>query len=168
MVADFAGSTDYAPASSSPVTFTISTPQVTLSVEKGLSERSYIRYVDLTFNTPIAGLDLNSASITLTHYNLDGTLNAGNGVTNLGVESLSGVTLSQLTDHVMGLDFGAGGIGGNGNLANTIGNWASLTSADGIYKLTIDPDGTGQHDIVPETFYRMFGDVAGNMTGPAR
>jgi hypothetical protein len=165
VVASFAGSANYAAASSGPVTFNISPAQVTsLSVEKGLSERSYIRYVDLTFNTPLTGLSVDAAHVTLTHYNLDGTLNAGNGVTNLGVESLSGVSFTQLTDHVMELDFGAGGIGGNENLANTIGNWAALTSADGIYKLTIDPDGTGQHDIT-ETFYRMFGDVIGNTAG---
>ncbi len=85
------------------------TPQVTtFSVEKGLAERSYIRYLDVTFNEPVANLTLNASTVSLTHYDLNGA--------NPTPVNLSGVAF-HLVDHVMELDFGAGGIGGNENLA---------------------------------------------------
>ena len=96
--------------------------------------------------------------MVLTHYGLDGT-------TVLGTVSLSNTAFT-VNGTSVSLNFGAGGIGGSENLADLTGNWAALIADDGIYKLTIDPDGTGQHDIT-ETFYRMFGDVIGNTAGGA-
>ena len=133
-------------------------PQATgFIVEKGLSERSYIRYLDVTFNEPISQLTLDTTHVILKEYGLDGT-------TFLRNIDLTGKI--HLIDHVMEIDFGAGGIGGNENLANTLANWNALVADDGYYKLLIDPDGTGTHPI-EEDFYRLFGDVIGNVTrGP--
>ena len=133
-------------------------PQATIFVvEKGLSERSYIRYLDVTFNEPVSSLTLDTAHVRLAHYGLD------------GVTLINAVDLTNriaLVDHVMEIDFGPGGIGGNENLPALLADWTKLILDDGYYKLTIDPDGTGLHD-VEEDFYRLFGDVTGNATGGA-
>ena len=133
-------------------------PQATIFVvEKGLSERSYIRYLDVMFNEPVSSLTLDAAHVRLAHYGLD------------GVTLISDVDLTNriaLIDHVMEIDFGAGGIGGNENLPALLADWTKLILDDGYYKLTIDPDGTSQH-MVEEDFYRLFGDVTGNASGGA-
>ncbi|HWB13784.1 MAG TPA: choice-of-anchor Q domain-containing protein [Pirellulales bacterium] len=121
-------------------------------VEKGLAERSYIRYLDVTFNTPVAGLTLDPAHVKLEHFALD-------GVTLLGDIGLANKI--SLIDKVMEIDFGAGGIGGQENLPALLANWTRLVADDGYYKLVIDADGTGLHDIDLD-FYRLFGDVIGN------
>ncbi|HVA47067.1 MAG TPA: choice-of-anchor tandem repeat GloVer-containing protein [Pirellulales bacterium] len=145
--------------SAPPVTQTFAVPaapQATIFVvEKGLSERSYIRYLDVTFNEPVSSLTLDAAHVRLAHYGLD------------GATLINDVDLTDriaLIDHVMEIDFGAGGIGGNENLPALLADWTKLILDDGYYKLTIDPDGTGKHDI-EEDFYRLFGDVTGNATG---
>ena len=80
-----------------------SSPQVTaFSVEKGLAERSYVRYVDVTFNQAVSGLTLDTAHVTLKQFNLAGT-------TQLSTVNLAGKI--NLVDHVMELDFGAAGLG---------------------------------------------------------
>jgi parallel beta-helix repeat protein len=144
-----------------PVTATFAVPvapQVTsFVVEKGLFERSYIRYLDVSFNEPVSQLTLDTAHVTLEHYALD-------GVTPLGSVNLA--NRISLVDHVMEIDFGAGGIGGKENLSALLGNLAALEADDGYYALTIDPDGTGTHDAVLH-FYRLFGDVTGNASGGA-
>ena len=128
-------------------------PQVTaFTVEKGLAERSYVRYLDVTFNEPVSNLTLNSSTVTLEQFALD-------GVTPVGSINLTGKI--SLIDHVMEIDFGAGGIGGSENLPNALSNWAALTADDGYYKLTIN---TGGLDAT-ESFYRLFGDVIGNAAG---
>lgn len=133
-------------------------PSVTaFVVEKGLAERSFIRYLDVTFNVPVAGLTLDPAHVKLEHFALD-------GVTFLGDVDLTNKIA--LVDHVMEIDFGAGGIGGQENLPNLLANWTKLILDDDYYRLIIDPDGTGQHDL-EEDFYRLFGDVIGNATGGA-
>ncbi len=129
------------------------TPAVTaFSVEKGLSERSYIRYLDVTFNQVATGLNLNNTTVTLEQFNLAGTQL---------VNTIDLTGKISLIDHVMEIDFGAGGIGGSENLANSVGNWSALTAADGYYKLLINIDG----QTTEEDFYRLFGDVIGNATG---
>jgi hypothetical protein len=147
--------------SAPPVTETFAVPvvpQVTsFVVEKGLSERSYIRYLDVTFNEPVGGLTLDTAHVQLVHYGLDGVT---------FVNDVSLTNRISLVDHVMEIDFGAGGIGGNENLPALLGNLSALEADDGYYALTIDPDGTGLHDVT-EHFYRLFGDVIGNATGGA-
>ncbi|HVA45955.1 MAG TPA: hypothetical protein VNH11_06170 [Pirellulales bacterium] len=147
--------------SAPPVTATFAVPdapQITdFVVEKGLFERSYIRYLDVTFNEPVGQLTLDTGHVQLVHYALD-------GVTPLGSVSLA--NRISLVDHVMEIDFGAGGIGGKENLAALLTNLPSLEGDDGYYALTIDPDGTGLHDAVLH-FYRLFGDVTGNASGGA-
>ena len=144
-----------------PITVTFAAPlvpQVTaFSVENGLAERSYIRYIDVTFNEPVANLTLDAAHVTLQQYALNGTT---------FVQNLDLTGKIQLVDQVMEIDFGPGGIGGSENLPNTVANWSGLTAANGYYKLQINPDGTGTHDVV-EDFYRLFGNVVGNPTGGA-
>ena len=126
-------------------------------VEKGLEERSYLRYLDVTFNTPVSGLTLDAAHVKLEHFGL-------NGATDLG--SIDLTNKISLVDKVMEIDFGAGGIGGQENLPALLANWTKLIADDGYYKLVIDADGTGRHDIELD-FYRLFGDVIGNPTGGA-
>ncbi len=139
-----------------PITQTFAapvTPQVTaFSVENGLSERSYIRYLDVTFNEPVSSLTLNTSTVTLEQFAL-------NGVTPIASINLTGKI--SLVDKVMEIDFGAGGIGGSENLPNSLANWAALTADDGYYKLMINTGGLN----TTETFYRLFGDVIGNAAG---
>ena len=133
-------------------------PQATgFVVEKGLSERSYIRYLDVTFNEETSQLTLDTTHVILKEYGLDGTT---------FVRNIDLTGKIHLIDHVMEIDFGAGGIGGSENLANLMANWNALVADDGYYKLLIDPDGTGTHPI-EEDFYRLFGDVVGNIAGGA-
>ena len=124
-----------------------------LNVEDGLQERSYIRYLDVTFNESaglaalVAGInDANPAqsTIRLLRYNLDGS---GPGV---AVPLGSKV---QAVDKVLSFDFGAAGIGGN----------ASSAVGDGYYELDFDTNGGGAFNAV-EHFYRLFGDVNGDRT----
>ncbi len=145
-----------APVATLPITQTFGapvTPAVTaFSVEKGLSERSYIRYLDVTFNQVATGLNLNNTTVTLEQFNLAGTQL---------VNTIDLTGKISLIDHVMEIDFGAGGIGGSENLANSVGNWSALTAADGYYKLLINTGGL----VAEEDFYRLFGDVIGNSVG---
>ncbi len=147
------------PQAATPLPETFSAPiipQVTaFSVENGLSERSYIRYLNVTFNEPVSSLILNTSTVKLEQFALD-------GVTPVGYINLTGKIT--LVDHVMAIDFGAGGIGGSENLANTLGNYTALTADDGYYKLLINPDNTGNH-LATESFYRLLGDVIGNAAG---
>ena len=109
-------------------------------VQKGLTERSYVRYVDLVFESSSAlGNLLSGSRMQLTRFGLDGTSNP----TQIGLAgkmSVAGNTLS--------LNFGAQGIGGNRN--SNVG--------DGYYSLSIDQDGDGVYDAT-RTFYRLFGNV---------
>ncbi len=148
--------------SAAPITATFAAPlapQVTsFSIEHGAAERSYIRYIDVTFNQPAANLNLSPSTVTLTHYALDGVTSLGTVTLTTSMFTVSGDTLE--------INFGTGGIGGQENLAATVGNWSNLIADDGYYKLTINPDGSGQHNLVDE-FYRLFGNVVGNPTGGA-
>jgi hypothetical protein len=147
------------PHAATPVAYTFAVPLApavtAFVVEKGLSERSYIRYVDVTFNQPTSALNLGANAVALEQFGLDGT-------TFVRDVSLTGKI--NLIDHVMEIDFGAGGIGGSENLPSLLGNWSRLIADDGYYKLIIDPDGSGLHD-VEEDFYRLFGNVLGNSAG---
>ena len=127
-----------------------------LTVENGAAERSYIRYLDLSFNesnssllqsivnsvnSPTAG---NPSELTLTQYGLDGS-GAGTSV------SLKG--LLDVIDSAIEIDFGAGGIGGN----------PGTTTADGYYALSFTPQ-SGQGQAATHHFFRLLGDVNGDGT----
>jgi hypothetical protein len=120
-------------------------------VQKGAVQRSFVRYVDVTFNTADAAIadmfasvnDSNSTNdrIRLTRRNLDGS----------GGFSVSLASRVQAVDQVMAFDFGANGIGGNRN--SNVG--------DGYYELEFDLDGDGNFESL-QRFYRLLGDVNGS------
>jgi hypothetical protein len=130
-------------------TFTIGVVNVNevtgFDVQQGLTERSYVRYVDLVFESTssLASL-LTGSRLKLTRYGLDGT-SSPTQISLAGKLTTSGNKIS--------LDFGTQGIGGNRN--SNIG--------DGYYRLSIDQDGDGVYDTT-RSFYRLFGDATGDRT----
>jgi subtilase family serine protease/methionine-rich copper-binding protein CopC len=129
--------------------FTPATLDVTaLEVQKGATQRSYIRYLDLHFNQT-AGVQLLVNSIhdtaidrvQLVHYDLNGQ--GGQRVSLIGKVTAAG--------NVMAFDFGPNGIGGNRN----------STAGDGYYRLLLDLDDDGLFE-TSRPFYRLLGDVDGN------
>ena len=129
--------------------------QVTgFTVEHGSPSRSYIRYLDITFNESDSqsGNELTSIinsigtalpEIQIYKYDLNGDASSKTPV------SLSSPTIFDVIDHAIEIDFGAGGIGGKPN----------TTAADGYYEVDIHlPSGqTAVHN-----FYRLLGDVNGD------
>ncbi len=123
-----------------------------LDVQKGAKQRSYIRNVDLQFNSQ-TGLQslLNTVTdgnttndrITLKRFAKDGT-GAGQAIAlNAAILTRDGSKLA--------FDFAASGIGGNANSA----------VGDGYYEIGIDNDGNGTVDQRLH-FYRLLGDSDGN------
>ena len=125
------------------VTITITTGIISFDVSKGLSQRSYIRYVDLTLaSAATASAIVSSASrLTLTRSDLDGN--------NATAVSLSGF-VSAVGGRIA-LNFGTVGIG---NARNT-------SLADGYYTLAVDLDNDGQKE-AEFAFFRLFGDLDGD------
>lgn len=125
------------------VTITVTTGIISFDVSKGLSQRSYIRYVDLTLaNAATASAIVSSGTrLSLTRSDLD-----GNGSTAV---SLSGFVTT--VGGRIALDFGTVGIG---NARNT-------SLADGYYKLAVDLDNDGLKE-AEFAFFRMFGDLNGD------
>jgi hypothetical protein len=122
-------------------------------VQQGAAQRSYVRYLDVSFNRPedlaaiIASMtDGNAATdrLRLTRYDLNGQ--------NPTSVSLSGVSL-QAVDRVLTLDFGIQGLGGNRNGLD----------GNGYYQLSVDTDGnvSNGHE-VDKYFYRLAGDTNGD------
>jgi hypothetical protein len=151
------GDVEAVPAGGSQVavTATFATPSqlaaTGFSVENGLVERSFVRYIDVTFNESaglsalVAGINdanPNSSSIRLLRFGLDGS---GPGI---DVPLTGKVTA---VGQVLAFDFGAGGIGGDAN--------SSL--GDGYYELDFDLNNNGTFDTVRH-FYRLLGDVNGD------
>jgi Right handed beta helix region/Dockerin type I domain len=136
---------------SSPVQLTIDR----FDVQKNATQRSLIRYLDLSFNTS-NGVDaiVNSISDSnagndrarLRRFNLDGS---GFGE----VVPLAGKLNWSAVDRVMAFDFGQRGIGGDAT--SLIGN--------GYYALELDLDGDGRLESVKH-FYRLLGEVNGDRT----
>ena len=122
-------------------------------VQKAAKERSFVRYLDVTFNQS-AGLDAlvasvndanpNNDRIRLVRYSLDGS---GPGV------AVSLRTKVTAVDNVLAVDFGSDGIGGNAN--SSVG--------DGYYALQFDLVGNGTFGPAKH-FYRLMGDVNGDRT----
>ncbi len=119
-------------------------------VQRGAIQRSYIRYLDVTFNTQdfgdiITTLDDSDAGndrLRLLRFNNDGS-GPGDAV------DLTGRATA--VDQVMEIDFGEQGIGGDANSA----------TGDGYYRLEMDLDGNGSFETV-KAFYRLLGDATGN------
>ncbi len=129
--------------------------QVTgFKVEHDSPSRSYIRYLDLTFNESnsqsgsaltsiINSMTTSSPDILMYKYDLNGDLSSKTPV------SLSSPTVLDVIDHAIEIDFGSGGIGGNPN----------TTAADGYYEVDIKlPNG----QVAVHHFYRLLGDVNGD------
>jgi hypothetical protein len=117
---------------------------VGFDVQQGTVQRSYIRYVDLIFESA-TGLSqlVSEGRIHLTRYSLAGT----NGVN----VSLAG-KLKVVGNHVIA-NFGSGGIGGHRN--SSVG--------DGYYRLSVDNDRDGSYETL-KSFYRLLGDTNGDRT----
>jgi len=117
---------------------------VGFDVQKGLTGRSFIRYVDVTFQSADGLPDLIANNrVKLTRYDLNGTPASAVAVSLTGLVSANGNQLN--------LDFGPKGLGG---VPNT-------TQADGYYDLTLDLDGDGQFE-THRRFYCLMGDVDGD------
>ncbi len=129
--------------------------QVTgFTVEHGSPSRSFVRYLDLTFNESdsqsggeltsiVNSIGTSSPDILIYKYNLDGS---GVGTP---VPLNSSPTVLDVLDHAIEIDFGSGGILGTPN----------TTAADGYYKVVINLPGQQ-----PATHYfdRILGDVNGD------
>ena len=115
---------------------------VGFDVQHGTLERSYIRYLDLIFESS-AGLSqlISEGRVHLTRFTPSGTSPVS--------VSLAG-KLKVVGNHITA-DFGANGIGGNRN--SVVGN--------GYYRLTIDTDRDGTYE-TQRNFYRLFGDTNGD------
>jgi hypothetical protein len=122
-----------------------STPKlISYSIQHGATERSYIRYLDLYFDTSF-GLPnfANGIGINLIRYDING-LNP-TVVLMRGLITISGT-------HVT-IDFGINGISGN-----------RLTNAgDGTYRLALDLKGDNSYSTTIQ-FTRLLGDVNGDAT----
>ncbi|HUT88817.1 MAG TPA: choice-of-anchor Q domain-containing protein [Thermoguttaceae bacterium] len=117
---------------------------VDFDVQHGATERSYVRYLDLIFESESGLADLiTEGRVTLTRHGLDGS--GGTAVTLGGV--LSAV------DNRIQFDFGPQGIGGNRN--SNVG--------DGYYQVALDLDDNGTFESTRH-FYRLLGDVNGDRT----
>jgi probable HAF family extracellular repeat protein len=153
----------------------------TLSLEKGLSERSYVRYLDVTFNQTVStsfqmqdlqnGLAGSHAAAFVQLLWWGGNLTASS--TSQGSVNLfgSGTTAQvSLSGNVLSIDFGANGITSLLTESSVSGTGSPKTTfGDGWYALAIDPYGDPSQNIVLWLpFFRLLGDVNGDgqVTGP--
>ena len=126
--------------------FTISVTNVTelngIDVQKGQTQRSFVRYLDILFDQ--GGTDLfnliSSNRLQMTRYDLNGE----NGM-------VSAFPTPTVSGRQIQLDFGVQGIGGNRN----------TNVGDGYYELGIDMDGNGSFES-KKYFHRLLGDVNGD------
>lgn len=117
-------------------------PSVTIDVQKGATQRSYIRNIDLVFDDASTLADLvQNARLQLVRYDLSGQ----NGVP----VDLAGKFTQQ--DKTLSFDFGVQGIGGNRN----------SNAGDGYYQFSLDLNGDGAFETT-RSFYRLFGDANGD------
>jgi parallel beta-helix repeat protein len=115
---------------------------VGFDVQKGMRQRSYVRYVDVIFESSEGLADIiNQGRLWMTRYSLTGS--GGSFVDLAGKARVEGNRIV--------LDFGTQGIGGNRN----------SQTGDGYYKLRIDADATSGFE-VERHFYRLFGDTNGD------
>jgi len=114
-------------------------------VSKGISQRSYIRYLDLGMDSNASALALlnNPSRVKLTKADLNGV-----GSAPVSLSGFLSVTTGQST---LAVDFGTIGLGNSRNTA----------SADGYYTLGVDLDGNGSFE-TNLFFFRLFGDTNGD------
>ena len=118
-----------------------------IDVQKGANQRSFIRYLDITFSDA-AGLQslLDNNRLRLERFDLNAdSVAVGTGVVvPTGAASVNGQSIA--------LDFGAQGIGGNRRAA----------TGNGFYRISIDSDEDGSWDDQHFEFFRIFGDADGS------
>lgn len=116
---------------------------VSIDVQLGQTQRSYVRYLDVNFESSqgISNM-INSGSIRLTEMGLNG----------LGTTPKQ-LTAAQFTIYgsMVRIDFGVNGIGGN----------RSSRAGDGYYEINVDSDRNGILDS-RKYFHRLFCDVNGD------
>jgi surface-anchored protein len=115
-----------------------------IDVQNGMTQRSYIRNLDVLFGSD-DGLDdilANPGRVQITKYDLNGNNGSVLPATAFGL-STSGSSLK--------FDFGLQGLGGNRN----------TNAGDGYYRVGIDADGDGEFETF-KSFYRLLGDVNGD------
>jgi len=112
---------------------------VGFDVQRGAMQRSYIRFLDLVFESSdgLAQL-IAEGRLWMTRYSLTGT---GGSYVNLAGKAVA-------IGNRIQIDFGAAGIGGNRNTA----------AGDGYYRLRVDADGDGTFETWKH-FYRLLGDT---------
>jgi hypothetical protein len=142
------------PTEAFEVTATFDTPEqlevVSFVVQQGMTQRSYIRYLDITFNLAdelpaivdsLGDADTTTDRLRLRHLDYEGNL----------VGMMLDVSMLTITGHMITIDFGEQGIGGDRN--SNVG--------DGFYELAFDLDGNGKFD-TSQHFHRLLGDLTGN------
>jgi hypothetical protein len=117
---------------------------VSFDVQRGTVQRSYIRYVDMIFESA-AGLTqlVSEGRFRLTRFGL-----GGNNPVNVSLSGKLKVVGNRVT-----IDFGAGGIGGNRN----------SSTGNGYYRVSVDADRDGSRE-TQRSFYRLLGDTNGDRT----
>ena len=171
---DGAGNIEVAHASPNDVesTQTLSPPPSlavsSLVIEKGLVERSFIRYIDIGFNESGAALQslIDNNDIRLIQHPLSGVISPSDPTVPLAgllkvIDDANGIA------DIIEIDFGALALGG---AADTPGlafstYWSELAAGDGYYELDIDTGGSNPANwstAAHEFFYRLLGDVNGD------
>jgi hypothetical protein len=123
--------------------FTISVQNVNevvgFDVQRGAMQRSYVRYLDLIFESS-EGLTqlIAEGRLWMTRYSLTGT---GGSYVNLAGKAVA-------IGNRIQIDFGVQGIGGNRN----------TSAGDGYYRLRVDADDDGTFEAWKH-FYRLLGDT---------
>jgi hypothetical protein len=111
-----------------------------LLVNGGLTNRSYIRTVDLMLTRTMTSAEFAAATVTLKQHDVNGG-GAGTPI------NLAGHL--NLVDHAIEIDFGAAVLDRDGNAAKNL--------ADGVYEIAFDlHDG---HGAQTQYFYRLLGDT---------
>ena len=126
-------------------TLKVTSTITSFTVSKGISQRSYVRYLDLGMDSNASALALlnNPSRVQLTKADLNGV-----GSTPISLTGFLSVPTGQST---LAIDFGTIGLG---NSRNT-------TAADGYYTLGVDLDGNGSYE-TNLFFFRLFGDTNGD------
>ena len=113
-------------------------------LSKGQTQRSYIRYIDLTLaNSTLA----NTLASNLSRLQLTKSSLTGDGASNVPIPT----SVVSVVGNQLKLDFGASGIGASRNSSN----------GDGYFTLGVDLNNDGVYD-TKFFFYRLFGDVNGD------
>ena len=164
-------------ATFSNITYTSPLAVSSLVVEKGISERSFIEYLDADFNqttTTSAALEALQAGLGGTSKNAFVELlwygeNLTASSTPLGSVNLfnAGTTATvSLVGNDLSINFGANGITGLLTETGVSGTGKPTTNfGDGWYALGIDPTGNASNgQVFWEPFFRLFGSASGNET----